>query len=141
MVKVLIEPKGTHGLNLYSKGILVKQLHQYTYGFSADVVTKKTLQLNMARNEINENDEVWQHVHKILRAEMRKRRNKNLNEFERVVGKINKESEITKKGKDLIKSLRLNSLLITRGSDGMTLLNKRNGKIPRFKLFWFNSTI
>ena len=55
----------------------------------------------------------------------------NLNEFERVVGKINKESEITKKGKDLIKSLRLNSLLITRGSDGMTLLNKRNGKIIR----------
>ncbi len=84
LVKVLIEPKGTHGLNLYSKGILVKQLHQYTYGFSADVVTKKTLQLNMARNEINENDEVWQHVHKILRAEMRKRRNKNLNEFERL---------------------------------------------------------
>ena len=55
----------------------------------------------------------------------------NLNEFERVVGKINKESEITKKGKDLIKSLRLNSLLITRGSDGMTLLNKRNEKIIR----------
>ena len=55
----------------------------------------------------------------------------NLHEFERVVGKINKESEITKKGKDLIKSLRLNSLLITRGSDGMTLLNKRNEKIIR----------
>ena len=55
----------------------------------------------------------------------------NLHEFERVVGKINNESEITKKGKDLIKSLRLNSLLITRGSDGMTLLDKRNGKIIR----------
>ena len=55
----------------------------------------------------------------------------NLNEFERVVGKINKESEITKKGKELIKSLRLNSLLITRGSDGMTLLNKTKEKIIR----------
>ena len=55
----------------------------------------------------------------------------NLHEFERVVGKINKESEITKKGKDLIISLRLNSLLITRGSDGMTLLDKRNGKVIR----------
>ena len=55
----------------------------------------------------------------------------NLYEFERVVGKISSESEITKKGKDLIKSLRLNSLLITRGSDGMTLLDKRNGKVIR----------
>ena len=55
----------------------------------------------------------------------------NLYEFERVVGKISSESEITKKGKDLLKSLRLNSLLITRGSDGMTLLDKRNGKVIR----------
>ena len=55
----------------------------------------------------------------------------NLYEFERVVGKISSESEITKKGKGLIKSLRLNSLLITRGSDGMTLLDKRNGKVVR----------
>ena len=55
----------------------------------------------------------------------------NLYEFERVVGKISSESEITKKGKDLINSLRLNSLLITRGSDGMTLLDKRNGKVIR----------
>jgi len=55
----------------------------------------------------------------------------NFQEFERVVGKVNSEPEITKKGKDLIKSLNLNSLLITRGSEGMTLLDKRNGKIVR----------
>jgi len=55
----------------------------------------------------------------------------NFQEFERVVGKVNSEPEITKKGKDLIKSLNLNSLLITRGSEGMTLLDKRNGKIIR----------
>ena len=55
----------------------------------------------------------------------------NFQEFERVVGKVNSEPEITKKGKDLIKSLNLNSLLITRGSEGMTLLDKRNGKVIR----------
>ena len=55
----------------------------------------------------------------------------NFQEFERVVGKVNNEPEITKKGKDLIKSLNLNSLLITRGSEGMTLLDKRNGKVVR----------
>ena len=55
----------------------------------------------------------------------------NFQEFERVVGKVNSEPEITKKGKDLIKSLNLSSLLITRGSEGMTLLDKRNGKVVR----------
>ena len=55
----------------------------------------------------------------------------NFQEFERVVGKVNSEPEITKKGKDLIKSLNLSSLLITRGSEGMTLLDKRNGKVIR----------
>ena len=55
----------------------------------------------------------------------------NFQEFERVVGKVNSDPEITKKGKDLIKSLNLNSLLITRGSEGMTLLDKRNGKVIR----------
>ena len=55
----------------------------------------------------------------------------NFQEFERIVGKVNNESEITKKGKGLIKSLNLNSLLITRGSEGMTLLDKRNGKVIR----------
>ena len=55
----------------------------------------------------------------------------NFQEFKRVVGKVNSEPEITKKGKDLIKSLNLNSLLITRGSEGMTLLDKRNGKVIR----------
>ena len=55
----------------------------------------------------------------------------NFQEFERVVGRVKREPEITKKGKDLIKSLNLNSLLITRGSEGMTLLDKRNGKIIR----------
>ena len=55
----------------------------------------------------------------------------NLQEFERVVGKIKNESDLTSKGKALINELKLSSLLITRGPDGMTLLQKKNGKITR----------
>jgi hypothetical protein len=47
----------------------------HRYGISADVVTKSALQLNMARNEINEHDPLWLHVHKVLREELRKRQN------------------------------------------------------------------
>ena len=55
----------------------------------------------------------------------------NLSEFEGVVGKIKSENDLTKKGKDLINKLNLKSLLITRGSEGMTLLDLKNGKIIR----------
>ena len=55
----------------------------------------------------------------------------NLNEFMEVVGKIASEKELTKKGKNLIKSLKLKALLITRGPDGMTLLENKNNKIKR----------
>ena len=48
-----------------------------------------------------------------------------------VVGKIASEKELTKKGKNLIKSLKLKALLITRGPDGMTLLENKNNKIKR----------
>lgn len=72
-VKILFNPKGRYGLHLYSLGILVKELQIYQYGISADVVTKQALKLNMARNEINDEDPLWQHVHSVLRAELRKR--------------------------------------------------------------------
>ena len=55
----------------------------------------------------------------------------NLQEFERVVGKIKNENDLTSKGKVLINELKLSSLLITRGPEGMTLLQKKNGKITR----------
>ena len=55
----------------------------------------------------------------------------NFNEFERVVGKIKGEADITSKGKRLIHSLKLSALLITRGSEGMTLLENKKGKISR----------
>lgn len=72
-IKITFNPKGRYGINLYSLGILVKELQMYRYGIAADVVTKQALQLNMARNEINEHDPLWQHVHSVLRAELRKK--------------------------------------------------------------------
>ncbi len=55
----------------------------------------------------------------------------NFSEFQRVVGSIKNETDLTKKGKELIKFLKLDALLITRGSEGMTLLETLNGKIMR----------
>ena len=55
----------------------------------------------------------------------------NFDEFLRVVGKIKGEADVTSKGKELINSLKLRALLITRGSEGMTLLEKKTGKIVR----------
>ena len=55
----------------------------------------------------------------------------NFIEFERVVGKVRDESDVRRKGKELIRSLKLSALLITRGSEGMTLLENKKGKIVR----------
>ena len=55
----------------------------------------------------------------------------NFSEFQRVVGSIKNETDLTKKGKELIKFLKLDALLITRGSEGMTLLETLSGKIMR----------
>ena len=55
----------------------------------------------------------------------------NFNEFVKIVGKIERETDITIKGKELIHSLKLSALLITRGAEGMTLLQKKKGKIVR----------
>ena len=55
----------------------------------------------------------------------------NFDEFERVVGKIKGEADVTRKGKELINRLKLSALLITRGSEGMTLLENKRGRIVR----------
>ena len=55
----------------------------------------------------------------------------NFKEFEMVVGKVRDESDVRRKGKELIRSLKLSALLITRGSEGMTLLENKKGKIVR----------
>ena len=55
----------------------------------------------------------------------------NFSEFIGEVGPVRSEREITTKAKDLIKSLNLGALLVTRGSEGMILFNKEKGKVVR----------
>ncbi|ANZ22308.1 hypothetical protein ATN01_00295 [Buchnera aphidicola (Diuraphis noxia)] len=45
----------------------------------------------------------------------------NLSEFEKIVGKCNKEKDIFKKGAKLLYDLKLSALLVTRSKNGMTL--------------------
>ena len=55
----------------------------------------------------------------------------NFSEFIGEVGAVKSEREITSKAISLIKSLKLGALLVTRGSEGMTLFNKEKGKVVR----------
>lgn len=48
----------------------------------------------------------------------------NLKEFETIVGPCHSEEELIAKGQDLLKKYQLESLLVTRGEDGMTLLEQ-----------------
>lgn len=50
----------------------------------------------------------------------------NFKEFEAVVGKCHTEEDIVSKGRELINAIKIHTLLITRGEDGMTLINQRN---------------
>lgn len=53
----------------------------------------------------------------------------NMSEFEAVVGKCHNDAEIEAKGMQLMQSLDLNALLITRSERGMTLLQKDQAPI------------
>lgn len=55
----------------------------------------------------------------------------NLTEFEAIVGTCDNETDIVRKGEELMKSLELSALLVTRGKDGMTLLRLNH---PAFHL-------
>lgn len=48
----------------------------------------------------------------------------NLKEFEAAVGKCTSDQMIIEKGTNLLQALNLEALLVTRGSDGMTLIQK-----------------
>lgn len=50
----------------------------------------------------------------------------NLKEFEAAVGQCSDEAAIVEKGQNLIKKLDLDALLVTRGADGMTLLQQNH---------------
>jgi hypothetical protein len=66
-LKIKFSPKRENGIFIYSQGVYVKSIHSHEFGFNADVVTKKALKLNMARNEISDNDPLWTSIIKILR--------------------------------------------------------------------------
>ena len=55
----------------------------------------------------------------------------NYLEFSNAVGGVSDESDLTLKAKNLIADLKLDALLITRGAEGMTLIEKQEGKIKR----------
>lgn len=46
----------------------------------------------------------------------------NMKEFEAIVGRCKSEHEIIEKGRELLKKYNIGSLLVTRGEDGMTLI-------------------
>lgn len=70
-LKIKWDPVGSYQINLYSLGVFVKELARYNYGLSADIVTKEALKLNMARNEINDNDGLWLKIDKLLKKKSR----------------------------------------------------------------------
>ncbi|MFK5894971.1 MAG: ATP-binding protein [Pseudomonadota bacterium] len=55
-----------NAVSLFNMGVHVKNFSSSFYGVSGDVVTKKELSLNMARNEIKEKDELWTNIKKML---------------------------------------------------------------------------
>lgn len=50
----------------------------------------------------------------------------NFKEFEAVVGRCDSEEEILQKGRELLARYHIDTLLVTRGEDGMTLIEKDN---------------
>ena len=55
----------------------------------------------------------------------------NYLEFSNAVGGVSSESDLTLKANDLIEDLKLEALLITRGAEGMTLVEKQKDKMIR----------
>lgn len=53
----------------------------------------------------------------------------NLIEFEKIVGKCNKEKDILQKGEKLLSELKLSALLVTRSNKGMTLFQPKKKPI------------
>jgi len=84
-VKIKWNPNRDDGIMLYSLGVFVKDINRHHYGVNADIVTKKSLKLNMARNEISENDPLWKKICGILQEESikvgrNKAKSKNIDE-------------------------------------------------------------
>ncbi|WP_137297262.1 ATP-binding protein [Psychromonas sp. SP041] len=92
-----------YGIRIYSQGAYVKTIRAYEYGsLNADVVSKENLVLNMARNEISDDDELWIHISSVVRKkayeEARKKiRSRRLDDYTRGViirGLMSKSDEV-----------------------------------------------
>lgn len=68
-VKIKWSPDCRDGIHLYSLGVYVKNIERYRYGLNADIVTKRALKLNMARNEISDIDPLWKIIDGHLKAQ------------------------------------------------------------------------
>ncbi|MFK5951004.1 MAG: hypothetical protein QM500_19805 [Methylococcales bacterium] len=68
-VKIIWNPNREDGIMLYSLGVFVKDINRHHYGINADIVTKKALKLNMARNEVSENDPLWKKISVLLQEQ------------------------------------------------------------------------
>lgn len=65
----------------------------------------------------------------------------NFKEFEAVVGPCQNEEEIDKKGRELLKKYHIGALLITRGEDGMTLIEpQQTSHLPAYAREVFDVT-
>lgn len=75
------------GVRLYNTGALVKEIPRQTYGLSADVITKKSLKLNVSRNEIIDTDPIWIAINTALldksKALLKNKKNTRMNESRR----------------------------------------------------------
>lgn len=65
-IKIRYNPSAHDSIQIYSQGVHVQDLQYHYFGFSADVVSKKALPLNIARNNIRTSDPVLQKIEKIL---------------------------------------------------------------------------
>lgn len=69
-LKIKWNPNDGFGTSIYSLGVFVRTLSSFEYGVDAHIVTKKALNLNMARNDISDSDPLYRKIKDILRERM-----------------------------------------------------------------------
>jgi hypothetical protein len=68
-----IKIRETGPLRVYNLGVMVREFHNYHLGCGGDVVTKKALKVNFARNDIMSDCPVWKEIRKILNVKSTER--------------------------------------------------------------------
>lgn len=129
-VKIIWNPsRHKDGIYLYSLGVFVKEIGSHFFGINADIVTKKALTLNMARNEINHNDPLWIKISKILQE-------KSLESGKEKCKKSKNIDEPTRRS--LIKQFLSGNLQFNEMCE-MPLLRDCRGHSLKVNLFWNSS--